>query len=239
MDTVLTCHNIAVSFGELKALSGVSFEVERNTVLGITGPNGAGKTTLLNVISGSIKPTRGNVVMDGVDITGMKPNDVCHKGLARTFQIPVVFSSLSVSENVRVGTTFGKSKDQQTSEQILEQVGLRSKATSLSSDIDLYSKKLLMLAAALATNPKLIFLDEPLGGLNIQEIDAFLETIRKLMTERGITILIIEHIFDKLVEISDKMMILDHGKQIYLGEPETAGNDPKVIEVYLGITKHA
>jgi len=226
----------------MEALKNVSFEVGKGMIFGIAGPNGAGKTTLLNVISGALKPTTGEVYLNGESIASLKPVSVCHKGIARTFQIPTIFPTLTVKDNVRVGKTFGDAPRRKGSRDLLEIidfVGLRGKENQLAANIDLYSRKLLMLASALATEPRVLLLDEPLGGLNFSEIEAYLKLAREVNQGMGVTLLMVEHLFDKLVEISQEIMILDFGQQIYLGPSYKVGEDKKVIEVYLGMKRHA
>jgi branched-chain amino acid transport system ATP-binding protein len=233
--------NIGMNFGSLQALTGVTFDTAEGEIFGIAGPNGAGKTTLLNVISGSLKPSEGEVHLQGKRVSGLKPLEVCHGGIARIFQIPLVFPTLTVSQNIKVGAVFGHTrghKSPRTLEELLRFVELQGKEDVLAANIDLYSRKLLMLGAALATDPKILLLDEPLGGLNFSEIDIYLRMVKKLNQEMGITFLVVEHIFDKLVEISDNILILNFGGPIYLGAADTVTQDPKVIEVYLGM-QHA
>jgi branched-chain amino acid transport system ATP-binding protein len=234
--------NISMNFGALAALKNVSFEVERGSVLGIAGPNGAGKTTLLNVIGGSLKPSTGEVTLDGENITGLKPVAACHQGVARTFQIPTVFPSLTVLENIEIGLVFGHAPGRKSSrkiEELINYVGLRGKENLLAANIDLFSRKLLMLAAALATDPKLLLLDEPLGGLNFREIEVFLKVIKEINREMGVALLVIEHLIDKLVEISINMIILNFGELIYFGPSEEVTENETVIEIYLGMKHHA
>ena len=234
--------NLDMNFGSMEALKKVTLEVRKGMIFGIAGPNGAGKTTLLNVISGALKPTRGEVYLDGERVAGLKPMAVCHKWIARIFQIPAVFPTLTVFDNIRVGAVFGQTSGKKSLKdlsEIIDFVGLRGKEDLLAANIDLYSRKLLMLAAALATGPKMLLLDEPLGGLNFREIDAYWELVKALNESMGITILVVEHLFDKLVEISEEMLILYFGQQIYLGPSDKVAEDKKVIEVYLGIKQHA
>lgn len=234
--------DLSVNFGSMEALKDVTFNVEKGMVFGIAGPNGAGKTTLLNAISGVIRPAKGEFSLEGEAIAGLKPMNVCHKGVARTFQIPVVFPTLTVLDNVRVGKTFGHAPGKKSSKdlsEIIGFVGLRGKEDQVAANIDLFSRKLLMLAAALATELKILLLDEPLGGLNFQEIDAYLKLIQEVNKGMGVTLLVVEHLFDKLVEISEQMMILHFGQTIYFGPSEKVADDRKVIEVYLGIKHHA
>jgi branched-chain amino acid transport system ATP-binding protein len=240
--TFFKVSNLDMNFGSMEALKNVNFEVEKGIILGIAGPNGAGKTTLLNVISGALSPTRGEVHLEGESIAFLKPMSVCHKGIARTFQIPAIFPTLTVLDNVRVGKTFGHAPGRKGSRdlgEIIDFVGLREKEDQLAANIDLYSRKLLMLAAALATDPKVLLLDEPLGGLNFREIDAYLRLVKEVNQGMGVTLLVVEHLFDKLVETSQEIMILDFGQQIYLGPSDKVGEDKRVIEVYLGMKRHA
>jgi len=230
---ILETRGVSKSFGKLEALTDVDLHVEEGEIFGIAGPNGAGKSTLFNVISGYYPPTSGRIFFDGHDITPLRSHQVCHRGLARTFQIPKTFSTMTVYDNIRVGSTFGSSKRHGIDETI-DFLNLRDQATMVASNLDLYTTKLVMLAAALATDCKLLMLDEPLAGLSIVEINDFLKVVRGIREERRITIMMIEHLLDTLVDVSDRMMILHNGGVIYTGEPEKIRQDRKVIEVYLG-----
>lgn len=225
--------NISKSFGKLAALSDVSFIVEKGEIFGIAGPNGAGKTTLFNVISAFYRPTLGHVFFEGKDVTGHKPHEICHLGIARTFQIPTTFHTLSVYDNIRVGATFGSGKQEHIRE-VLEFLNLEAHQHTLARNLDLYKTKLVMLGAALATDCKLLMLDEPMAGLSIVEINDFLKVIRKVNQEKGITIIIIEHLLDILISISKRIMILSDGQMLYLGPSEKVTEDHRVVEVYLG-----
>ena len=225
--------HISKSFGKLAALSDVSFKVEKDEIFGIAGPNGAGKTTLFNVIIAVYAPTSGQVFFEDIDVTGRKPHQISHLGIARTFQIPTTFQTLSVYDNFRVGAIFGARKLERVQE-ILEFLNLENRQHILARNLDLYTTKLVMLGAALATDCKLLMLDEPMAGLSIVEINKFLEVIRKVNKEKGITIIIIEHLLDILISISERMMILSDGKVLYLGPSEKVTEDRRVVEVYLG-----
>ncbi|MFZ5809531.1 MAG: ABC transporter ATP-binding protein [Chloroflexota bacterium] len=225
--------HISKSFGKLVALSDVSFRVEKGEIFGIAGPNGAGKTTLFNVISAVYAPTAGQVFFEGRDITGLKPHQISRLGIARTFQIPTTFHTLSVYDNIRVGAIFGAGKPERVHE-VLEFLDLESRKDAPARNLDLYMTKLVMLGAALATDCKLLMLDEPMAGLSIVEINNFLEVIRKVNQERGITIIIIEHLLDILISISKRMMILSDGEMLYLGSSDKVTDDRRVVEVYLG-----
>lgn len=225
--------HISKSFGKLAALSDVSFEVHKGEIFGIAGPNGAGKTTLFNVISAVYMPTAGRVLYEGQDITGRKPHEISRLGIARTFQIPTTFHTLSVNDNIRVGAVFGAGKPERIYE-VLEFLNLKERQNTLARNLDLYTTKLVMLGAALATDCKLLMLDEPMAGLSIVEINNFLEVIRKVNQEKGITIIIIEHLLDILINISKRMMILSDGEMLYLGPSEKVTEDRRVVEVYIG-----
>jgi branched-chain amino acid transport system ATP-binding protein len=235
-EAVLTVSDVGKRFGEIVALKGINLTVEAGDVHGIAGPNGAGKTTLFNVIAGALHGT-GQVNFNGTNVMGLKPHRICHLGIARTFQIPVLFSSMTVRENVAVGAHFGGRGRQAEKEIVadcLDFVGLSGKENLPAPRVDLLDKKLTMLAAALATQPSLLLLDEPMGGLAPSETARFGDLITRLNEERGMTIVIIEHLIRKLVELSNKLMILDHGEEIALGEPRAVVGDQRVIDLYLG-----
>lgn len=224
---------ISKNFGKLAALVDVSFEVERGEIFGIAGPNGAGKTTLFNVISAVYPPSSGQVFFEGRNITGLKPHQISRLGIARTFQIPTTFHTLSVYDNLRIGAIFG-ARNPARADEMLEFLGLQPYRNALARNLDLYTTKLVMLGAALATDCKLLMLDEPMAGLSIVEINNFLEVIRKINQERGITIIIIEHLLDILISITRRMMILSDGQVLYLGPSHQVTEDRRVVEVYLG-----
>jgi len=230
---ILETRGVSKSFGKLAALTDVDLQVEEGEIFGIAGPNGAGKSTLFNVISGYYPPSSGKILFDGHDITRLKSHQVCHRGLARTFQIPKTFPTMTVYDNIRVGTTFG-SRRKDGIDTVIDFLNLDDQADMVASNLDLYTTKLVMLGAALATDCKFLMLDEPLAGLSIVEINDFLAVVRKIREERHITIMMIEHLLDTLVDVSDRMMILHNGGVIFTGEPEKIRQDRKVIEVYLG-----
>ena len=234
---ILETKSLGKSFGSLKALQGVDLMIETGAIFGIAGPNGAGKSTLFNVIAGHYPPSAGRMVFRGEDITRLNSHQVCHRGLGRTFQVPITFKTLSVYDNIRVGSTFGRGKVKtrpSVIEETIQFLGLEAYRDMDASHLDLYTTKLVMLAACLATDCKLLMLDEPLAGLAINEIEAFLEVVRKINNDGGVTIVLIEHILDSLIEISDRMLVLDNGTVIYTGTPEGVREDPKVVECYLG-----
>ncbi len=230
---ILETRAVSKSFGRLLALVDVDLQVQAGEIFGIAGPNGAGKSTLFNVIAGLYPPTSGQILFAGHNITRLNSHQVCRRGIARTFQIPTTFHTLTVYQNIQVGATFGAGRHDHI-EEIIEFLDLANHVDSLATNLDLYTTKMVMLAAALATDCKLLMLDEPLAGLSIVEIHNFLDVVRRINREREITVIIIEHLLDMLVDVSERMMILHNGGVIYTGEPEKISQDRTVIEVYLG-----
>ncbi len=235
MAVVLEVKQLTKRFGELAAVNNLSFEVEKGEIFGIAGPNGAGKTTLFNVISGVYSGT-GEVIFEGQPISRLRPYQVCHRGLARTFQIPTVFSTLTLYDNVRVGAHFGTAgqDEDRIIGDTLDFVDLRGKENVEVKHLCLFDKKLTMLAAALATQPRLLMLDEPIGGLSPVEIGQSISLFERINQEMGVTLIVIEHLMSVLVEISQRLMILHNGERISIGSPEEVTKDKQVIEVYLG-----
>jgi branched-chain amino acid transport system ATP-binding protein len=241
---LLSCSAVSKHFGALAAVNNLSFDVMPGEVLGIGGPNGAGKTTLFETISGLNPATAGKIVFDGRDITGLAPEAICHAGIARTFQLNAGFDSLSVRDNVRVAAYFGRDNRKIPGLRIgravddlvdaaLEAVGLMDKAHETCGRLPVVDRKMLMLASAIATAPRLILMDEPVGGLNPKEIDRVLAVTRSLI-ERGITVILIEHVMRFLVQLSTRVMIMHHGEKIYEGDSAGLVKDSTVVDVYLG-----
>lgn len=237
---ILQVNHLTKGFGELYACNDISFGVEKGEILGIAGPNGAGKTTLFNCISG-IYHGQGEIFFEGGNINGLKPYQICKRGIGRTFQIPVIFNTMNVEQNVSVGAYFGtpfrkKSMHHQI-EEALQMVGLSNKSKVPGENINLFEKKLTMLAAVLATEPKLLLLDEPMSGLSASEIEKLSNLIIKVNSELGLTIIIIEHLMKVLTGLSNRILILNEGKKFIVGTPEDVCNNEKVIEIYLGAVK--
>jgi branched-chain amino acid transport system ATP-binding protein len=233
---ILQVNKVSKYFGELAAVKDLSFEVERGEIFGIAGPNGSGKTTLFNLISG-IYPCSGEIIFEGERIRGLRPFQICHRGVARTFQVPTLFSTMTVYDNIRVGAHFGvlKGKNEKKGiDRVIDFVGLRGRENAIAGSVDLFDKRLTMLAATLATEPKLLLLDEPTGGLSPREIRDSVTLFQKTNKELGITIIIIEHLMKVLVEVSHRLMIINNGEKICIGPPEEVTKDKRVIEVYLG-----
>jgi branched-chain amino acid transport system ATP-binding protein len=242
-EPILRVEGVVKRFGGLVALDSVSFEVSEGEILGIIGPNGAGKTTLFNVISGVYKPEGGRVLYrrDGgwLDITGWKPHKVARLGIARTHQIPKPFPELSVLENTMVGAMFGSKGMSEAgaarwAREVLEFVGLADKADLPAKALNVQEKKRLELARALASEPRVLMLDEVLAGLTPAEVAQMLDLLRKIRREKGITILMIEHVMHAVMNIADRIVVLHFGRKIAEGTPEEVANNPDVITAYLG-----
>lgn len=233
---ILQCKNLTKQFGSLTAVNDLSFELLEGEIFGIAGPNGAGKTTLYNLISG-IYPFKGKIIFEGEEINGLRAHRICRKGIARTFQIPQVFLSLPVRENVRIGAHFGirhRKNVQGQIEKMLEFTGLSDKRDVLCANLKLWDKKMTMIAAALASAPRLLLLDEPIAGLNPGEVRLATDLIKRINTDLGITVIIIEHFMKVLTELSQRLMILENGALICLGPPVEVTRNKRVIECYLG-----
>jgi len=236
----LRIEDVGMRFGGLWALSEVSFDVERGSVVGLIGPNGSGKTTLMNVISGVYKPTTGAVRYAGKRIADVPAHDVCHLGIARTFQIVKPFASLSVRENVAVGAMYGRNGGKRSArasferaQELLEIVGLARVADRPASELTIPDRKRLEVAKALALDPDVLLLDEVMAGLNATEVEEALELLRDV-NRRGVTLIVVEHLMKAIVSISTTIVVLAEGKKIAQGAPSTVLASPQVIEAYLG-----
>ncbi|GAB2176509.1 ABC transporter ATP-binding protein [Dongia sp. agr-C8] len=241
---LLSCVNLSKYFGALAAVHDLSFDLRPGEILGIGGPNGAGKTTLFELISGLNPASEGRILFEGRDITRLAPEAICHAGIARTFQLNASFDKLSVRDNVRVAAYFGRDNrivpglrmGRETESHVdaaLDSVGWRGDQQMLAGQLPVLDRKLLMLAGALATRPKLLLMDEPVGGLNPQEIEHMMATVRRIAAS-GVTIILIEHVMRFLVQLSERVMIMHHGEKIYEGPPQGLVQDRTVIDVYLG-----
>ncbi len=238
MSVLLSVQGVTKRFGGLQALGRVTFDLPQGQILGLIGPNGAGKTTLFNVINGIYPPEEGRVVFRERDVTGLRPYHLAHMGMARTHQIVRPLNELTVRENVMAGACFGREhhvlgEAARIADEVLEFVGLAARASQLASSLNVAQKKRLELARALAARPYLLLLDEVLAGLNPSEIESMVQTILKIR-EQGITIIMIEHVMKAIMNVSDRVIVLDYGQQIAEGTPQEVAKNPRVIEAYLG-----
>ena len=238
MTTLLQVEGVTKRFGGLQALTQVTFDLPEGQIMGLIGPNGAGKTTLFNVINGIYHPEEGSVRFRGKDVTHYKPYRMAKEGLARTHQIVRPLNELTVRENVVAGACFGRedhslSEAAKIADEVLSFVKLDSKSDQLAGSLNVAQKKRLEMARALAARPYLLLLDEVLAGLNPSEIGMMVDIVKSIR-DQGITIIMIEHVMKAVMNVSDRIIVLDYGQQIAEGTPEEIANDPRVIEAYLG-----
>jgi branched-chain amino acid transport system ATP-binding protein len=232
---MLTLTNVTKKFGELVAVDNLSFSVDDGQIFGIAGPNGAGKSTVYNLITG-FYPYEGRIEFNGRDLSGMPPYKIAKAGIARTFQIPQIFPSLTVEKSISVGSRFGSRDglDEDHVAEIIRFVELSDEKNQKTGHLNLLGKKKLMIGAALATKPRMLMLDEPMAGSNANEIKALMDLIRRINGEMGLTIIIIEHFMKVLTELTEKLLIIESGAMICCDVPEVATSDKRVIESYIG-----
>lgn len=233
---MLQIRDIEKRFGGLIAVGGVTMDVPEGKITALIGPNGAGKTTLFSVISGFQEPTAGTIAFEGRDITGMDAHDICRLGIARTFQVVQPFAGLSVRENIAVGAHLrvrDRGEALRLAAEIAEQVGLADRLDMQAASLTVAGRKRLELARALATKPKLLLLDEVMAGLNPTEIAQIVPVIHAIR-DAGITVLLIEHVMQAVMSLSDYVWVLANGRLIAEGEPKVVTSDPAVVEAYLG-----
>jgi branched-chain amino acid transport system ATP-binding protein len=242
--TILEVTSLYKHFGGLAAVAGVDFHLEKGEIMGLIGPNGSGKTTVFNLIAGDLKPDRGTIRLDGQDITRASSATVCQMGIGRTFQIPLPFSRLTVLENVRLGRVYGSHPAESIkqagieADEILEFIGLKLKRSVVSGRLPLLDRKRLELGKALATRPKVLLLDEILGGLNPAEVDMAMKLIMAIR-DSGVTLVVVEHVMKAIMGISDRVIVLNSGVKIAEGPPKKVVLDQNVIEAYLGVDQYA
>jgi branched-chain amino acid transport system ATP-binding protein len=232
---------ITKRFGGLTANEDVSFTVKEGEILSIIGPNGAGKSTLFNCITGFYRPDAGKVLFRGKDITTASAHKICKLGIARTFQIVQVISDMTVLENVMTGAflrTYDREKVREKAMEILRFAGLQEKMDFLGTDITIADKKRLEVAMALGTEPTLLMLDEAMAGLTPVELRGMIALLRKVR-ENGVTLIIVEHVMEAVMELSDRVVVINSGKKIVEGSPKDVVRNPEVIQAYLGDRYHA
>ena len=238
MSTILALEGVSKSYGALKVTDNVSFSVEGGQTLGILGPNGAGKSTLFNLISGDVRVDVGRVMFEGAEIGHVPPHQRCRKGIGRSYQIPHPFAGMTVFENLLVAATFGGELDEEDAYapcvEVLERTGLRKRANQLSGSLSLLDRKRLELARALATQPKVLLLDEIAGGLTEHEAKELVKLIGEIKAS-GVTIIWIEHVVHALLAVADRLLVINFGAKLAEGLPDAVMNDPDVKRVYMGI----
>lgn len=235
-ESLLEIVGLTVKFGGLTAVNSLDLVVGRGEIVGLIGPNGAGKTTTFNVVTGVFRPTAGKVIFDGEDITGFAPHVVCRRGIARTFQVVKPFGAMTVLQNVMVGAfarTNSKRECTRLAEEVLEKVGLTEKRDVVAKNLTIVDRRRLELARALATEPKLLLLDEVLAGLNPTEVEEAVELVRSIH-RTGTTIVMIEHVLQATMALCPRIVVLDYGRKIAEGTPEEVTSNPEVIKAYLG-----
>jgi branched-chain amino acid transport system permease protein len=234
----IECRGLARHYGGVRALDGLDLQIRQGELVGLIGPNGSGKTTLVNLLSGAVRPTRGSIHVVGRDVTRLAPHAINHAGVARTYQIPRPFESMTLHDNVAMAIMFGRkphrlARARERATEYLAFVGLEQHAASRPADINLHQRQLLEMARALATDPKVLFLDESLAGLNPAEIDSAVEVVRRIHTS-GVTIVIVEHLLRVVNQLAERVIVLNRGRLLADGDTQTVMRDPAVVDVYLG-----
>ena len=235
---ILELDKVSKRYGQLQVTDNVSLSVAEGEALGIIGPNGAGKTTIFNLIAGTILPNSGRIILEGKDVSHLPARTRCHRGVGRSFQIPHPFIGMTTFENVLVGAAFGRQRSERDSEaraiEVLELTGLKRKANVLAGQLTLLERKRLEMARALASDPRLLLLDEIAGGLTEPECRELVAAIQQVQ-KAGVSIIWIEHVVHALIAVVDRIAVIDFGKKIAEGEPKTVMASKAVAEIYMGI----
>ena len=236
---ILEVYNLTKTFDGVTALRGVTFEVSESNIFGLIGPNGAGKTTMFNVIAGFYRPDTGDVRLRGENIVGLGPDEICHRGICRTFQTVKPFRRMSVYENVLVGALFGRGRHTAMTEarnkvdSVLSLVDMEQKKGVPAGDLTLAEQRRLELARSLATDAKILLLDEPIAGLTQAEIVRYVALLRSIR-ESGVTILLVEHVLKAVMDLADSVVVLNNGEKLADGPPAQVASDAAVVQAYMG-----
>jgi branched-chain amino acid transport system ATP-binding protein len=239
--TVLEIMDLNKKFGGLTVTKNLSLSVQEGQIYGVIGPNGAGKSTLFNQISGYVKPDSGKIIFNGKNIVGKQPNELCHEGIGRTFQIVKPFGSKTVLYNVAVGAfarTNSRNEALRRTEEVVKLAGLESRKDMLAKNLTIVDRKRLEVAKALATQPKLLLLDEVLAGLTPSEVDEAVDLIKSIQ-KSGVTIVMIEHVMRAVMALCERVLVINYGEPIAEGTPQEVTQNPQVISAYLGDDHHA
>jgi branched-chain amino acid transport system ATP-binding protein len=233
---LLETRKLSRDFGGLRAVAALDLDVREGEILGLIGPNGAGKTTVFNLITGFVRPTEGEIRFEGRSLVGLRPHAIAERGVARTFQVVKPFMGLTVQENVTLAA-FLRHRARRDAEarahEVLAKLGLAHRADTLASQLTLIDQKRLEMARALATGPRLILLDEPMGGLNASEVDVASALVGELRAS-GVTIVLVEHVMKAIMKISDRIVVINYGQKIADGSPTEVVREPNVIAAYFG-----
>jgi branched-chain amino acid transport system ATP-binding protein len=239
---MLECVGLTKRFGGLVALNRVDLRIDEGEIVGLIGPNGSGKTTLFNCIAGFYRPDAGQLTYRGQSLVGRTPEQICHLGIARTFQLARPFSDMSVAKNLVVGALYGGSRTGMRgvgaalaeAHRLLELVGLEHVADQPAARLTLSQRKRLELGRALATRPRVLLLDEGMAGLNPAELHDALDLLRRIRVELGLTLVVVEHMMEVIVSLCERVVVMNQGRKIAEGRPETVAHQPEVVEAYLG-----